>query len=131
MTESTVIDLGSLCVYCRKDTAFGHPDQVFVNRITKSFIFHEMEIKNPFLSECGRFTVDPITYYGLTITDLANLWQANVQPPFCNECDNKGYVENPDDDGYFIRCESCNRYTTDAEAEQSEEEDRTNFGGRG
>ena len=33
MTESTVIDLGSLCVHCRKDTAFGHPDQVFVNRI--------------------------------------------------------------------------------------------------
>ena len=35
MTTSTWkhIDIGSLCVHCGKDTAFGHSDMLFVDRI--------------------------------------------------------------------------------------------------
>ena len=29
-----------------------------------AFVFEECEIRNPYLSECGRFTVDPIEAYG-------------------------------------------------------------------
>ena len=36
MTTSTWkhIDIGSLCVHCGKDTAFGHSDMLFVDRIS-------------------------------------------------------------------------------------------------
>ena len=35
MTTSTWkhIDIGSICVHCGKDTAFGHSDMLFVDRI--------------------------------------------------------------------------------------------------
>jgi hypothetical protein len=33
-------------------------------RIGKTFVFNGIEITNPYLSECGRFDVDPNLYYG-------------------------------------------------------------------
>ena len=33
-------------------------------KVGKMFVFDGIEITNPLVSECGRFTVDPIEHYG-------------------------------------------------------------------
>ena len=38
----------------------------------KAFEFNGTTITNPYISECGRFEVDPFTYYGLTDADRIN-----------------------------------------------------------
>ena len=39
----------------------------------KGFLYEGIWITDPTLSECGRFEVDPITYYGLTQEQVAEL----------------------------------------------------------
>ena len=48
-----------------------HPEKEFhVDEVTERIVFRHdgMEIYDPFLSECGRFSVSP-SYYGLTEFD--------------------------------------------------------------
>jgi len=111
-----------------------------------SFIVYEdFEILNPYKSECGRFIVDPNQYYNLSLRDLSDHFEANVKcPNYCPKCEDKGYIINPeyddqdfhsedpeDDEQYIIRCDECLQYGSDKEAELAEENDRTNWGGRG
>jgi len=109
-------------------------------------IVHEdFEILNPYRSECGRFVVDPRTYYDLSLSQLSDHFEANVKcPNYCPKCEDKGYVVNPefedqdfhsedpaDDETYIIRCDECLQFGSDKEAILAEENDRTNYGGRG
>lgn len=40
-------------------------------------VINDTEITNPFLSECGRFDVNPSTYYGLSTDIVEQLKQVN------------------------------------------------------
>jgi len=44
-----------------------------------------MGIYNPQMSECGRFKVDPIEYYGMSIADVENLKALNQLNGFNTE----------------------------------------------
>ena len=41
-----------------------------MENIENGFEYNGVWIENPYMSECGRFEVDPITYYGLTEKEL-------------------------------------------------------------
>ena len=43
----------------------------------KAIVINDFEITNPFISECGRFDVNPIEYYGLTQEQVSQLTIAN------------------------------------------------------
>lgn len=42
------------------------------------FSINDMFISNPFLSECGRFDVDPVETYGLSLQDATELVRLNT-----------------------------------------------------
>ena len=43
------------------------------------FEVKDMLIHDPFLSECGRFTVDPVAAYGISVEDAQALKQQNIE----------------------------------------------------
>lgn len=42
----------------------------YMKKVNKGFEYNGVWISNPYMSECGRFEVNPITYYGLTEKEL-------------------------------------------------------------
>ena len=55
---------GGFCPECAKSE-----QNCNCNPIFKVFEYDGITITNPYISECGRFTVNPFTYYGLTEQD--------------------------------------------------------------
>lgn len=60
---------------------FNKPLSAGVNPITDApvigIVVNDMHIFDPFQSECGRFEVDPVSAYGLTIEDAHALRELN------------------------------------------------------
>lgn len=61
-----------------------------------AFVFEDMEIRNPFLSECGRFSVDP-GYYGFKAVGTGGGCEALVKG-----LENGHYLMLSDEDGINI-----------------------------
>ena len=56
-----------------------------MENIENGFEYNGVWIENPYMSECGRFDVDPITYYGLTEKQLDEITKT-LKIPSVKEC---------------------------------------------
>ncbi len=68
-----------------------------------SFVFDDCEIRNPFLSECGRFSVDPAKHYGFEAVMTGGGCEAlvvNLENGDCLMLTDDGGTGLPDNDDY-------------------------------
>ena len=47
------------------------------------FVSNDTFVTEPIMSECGRFEVNPIEYYGITGTQMYEIDKFNQQDPTC------------------------------------------------